>query len=234
MKKLILIAVLMIVFGGCDDASSKPNEGSSQEAILSSSSKNDDDENYSSSIKEPDKISEIVVNNDCTTGSEIIGIEFDSDSVRCGRKGHIYFGFEWEKEDDKSPFSQIIFYLLFDSSARVSNDSVWIFETDSAKYSTCEKLEIPHADLSGTFCLKNFEDENGRESVPRYVDFEKRIDYGRYFVYSKYGFYKAFCNVDANSCNLLYSCVVRYDRTYNFSKVPSVDNVKRNGLQCVD
>lgn len=234
MKKIILIAVLMIVFGGCDDASSKPNESRSQEMMISSSSGDNAVENYSSSVKGADKISEIVVNNDCTTGSEITGIEFDSDSVRCGRKGHIYFGFDWEKEDDKSPFSPITFYLLFDSSARVSNDSVWIFETDSVKYSTCEKLEIPHADLSGAFCLKNFEDEIGRESVPRYVDFEKKIDHGRYFVYSKYGFYKAFCNIDANSCNLLYSCVVRYDRSYNFSKVPSVDNVKRNGIQCVD
>ena len=174
---------------------------------------------------------EIVVSRDCTNGSET-GVEFDSDSVRCGRNGSAYFGLG--PIYDTMSFSPLGFYLFHDSSILNSLDSVWILETDSVKISSCEKLEIPHADILGEFCLKKFENNNGRETVPGYVDLEKKIDYGSFFVYSKYGSYKALCNVGAYDCDLHYSCVIQYNGTYNFSKIPDADDVEEKQRGCLE
>ncbi|WP_173467380.1 hypothetical protein [Fibrobacter succinogenes] len=232
MKKNILIAVLMIVFGGCDDASSRPNEGSSQEIMLSSSSKIDDAEKSSSSIKEFNKISEFIMNRDCSSGTEIAGIEFDSDSVRCGEKGPIHFGLD--PIDNSKVFSPLGFYLFYDSDAYTTKDSLWILETDPIKYAGCEKLEISDTNLPGAFCLKKFDVSVKREPVSNYVDYENRINYGKYFVYSKPNSYKTFCNVVSIDCYLFCSCVVLYDGTFNFSRVPSADNVERKKIGCVE
>ncbi len=173
---------------------------------------------------------EVVVSKNCTSGGKT-GFEFDSDSVRCGLKGDIYFGLD--EIYDTMPFSPLGFYLFHDSSVRYSLDSVWILESDSAKISTCEKLNIPQNSLSGVFCLHRFNDAAGRDKVSKFFNPEKN-DWGRYFIYSKHGAYKAFCNVDVVGCYLRYSCVVQYNGTYNFSKIPDADDAKKKQIGCAD
>ena len=105
---------------------------------------------------------EAVVSEDCTNGEET-GMKFDSDSVRCGEKGHIYFGLG--KVDEKNDFSQLNFYLFHDREATKSLDSIWILETDSVKISTCEKLKYSQKNLSGVFCLRKVDNAARRETV---------------------------------------------------------------------
>lgn len=173
---------------------------------------------------------EIVVSRDCTYGGET-GVEFDSDSVRCGEKGNIYFGLG--RVYETVPFSALGFYLFHDSSAKNSLDSVWILETDSVKISTCEKKELPSISLSGTFCLHKFDNGVGRDTMNYAYNLEK-YDWDSFFIYSKYGSYKTLCNVAAYDCVLLYSCVVQYDGSYNFSKVPDADNVEQKQIGCFE
>ena len=51
---------------------------------------------------------EIVVSEDCTIGDRV-GIEFDSDSIRCGMNGNIYFGIGRIDEND---FSFVVTLIL--------------------------------------------------------------------------------------------------------------------------
>lgn len=216
MKTIVLIAALaLFALWGCDDASSKPFEFNPQE-VSSSSLEDIFIESSSSSVNEPVKISEFVISRDCTSGDESSGIEFAEDSVRCGKKGNIYFGLG-QIETDMLPHFD--YYLFSDSGAKTTKDSLWILETDSTKYLDCEKLEISNMKLKGTFCLKRFDGSVKRERAPN-----------NYFIYSKYGSYKAFCNVDAYDCFLRYFCVVQYNGAYIFSKIPDADGVKRNGI----
>ena len=173
---------------------------------------------------------EVVVSKDCTGGDKLTGIEFDSDSVRCGRKGNVYFGLD--EIYDTIQFSPLGFYLFHDSSVRNTLDSVWILETDSAKISTCEKKELSKIDLQGTFCLHKFDDSVGRDTVNYAGSFMKR-GWNAYFIYSKHGLYKTLCNVRASACYLYYSCVVQYGETYSFSKVPNADDAERKDIGCV-
>lgn len=113
---------------------------------------------------------EIVVSEDCTIGDRV-GVEFDSDSVRCGMSGNIYFGIGRKDESDFSPFA---FYVFSDSGAKNTRDSVWILETDSDRYSSCEKKEISSKNFQGTFCLKKFYDSTTREMVNYYDVLEKK------------------------------------------------------------
>ena len=65
-----------------------------------------------------------------------------------------------------------------------------------------------------------------RENVSACFD-PTKIEWERYFIYSKYNSYKAFCNIEFNCCTLLYSCAVRYDDIYAFTKMPTVADVKQ-------
>ncbi len=172
---------------------------------------------------------EIVVSEDCTIGDRV-GIEFDSDSIRCGMNGNIYFGIGRIDENDFSPFA---FYIFSDSGAKNTKDSVWILETNLDRYSLCEKMELSNKNLQGFFCLKNFHDSTTREIVYHYDMQEKNGKHEYYFIYSKYNSYKAFCNIASKNCELLYSCIVQYDGTYNFSEVPNVEYAKRKNIGCV-
>ena len=134
---------------------------------------------------------EVVVSKDCTTGSEKAGFKFDSDSIRCGRKSNVYFGLG--EIDETMQFSPLGFYLFHDSGSTSTLDSIWILETDPVKISTCEKLNISQMSSSGAFCLHKFDNTVKRESVNYYFNSESN-DYERYFVYSKYGAYKALFN----------------------------------------
>ncbi len=172
---------------------------------------------------------EIVVNEDCTIGDRV-GLEFDSDSVRCGMNGSIYFGIDRIDENSFSPFA---FYVFSGSGVKNTKDSVWMLETNPDRYSSCEKKELFKEEMQGAFCLKTFYDSSTREIVNYHDVTEKNNKCGYYFIYSKYGSYKAFCNVTSKDCELLYSCVIQYDGTYNFSMIPNVDNVKRKNIGCV-
>ncbi len=218
MKKFILIMVLLsLAIWGCDDSSSKPLEFYSQK--LSSSSSDDFFiESSSSSVNEPVKTSEVLISEDCTSGDEIAGIEFDSDSVRCGRKGDFYLGLDLIDETNR--LSPIGFYLFADIDAKTTKDSLWFFESDSVAISTCKKLNFPNMDKSGVFCLKKTDGIVGRE----------RVAQNTFFIYKKYKSYSAFCNAVSIDCFLYYSCVVRYDGIFDFSKIPDADDVKRNGI----
>ena len=152
---------------------------------------------------------EIVVSEDCTIGDRV-GVEFDSDSVRCGA-----------------------FYVFSDSGAKNTRDSVWILETDPVKISICEKLNIGQMSLSGAFCLHKFDNTVKRESVNYYFNSENN-DRGYYFIYTKHAAYKAFCNVEAIDCYLRYSCVVQYSGTYDFSKIPNADDAERKLIGCAE
>lgn len=167
---------------------------------------------------------EIVVNRDCTTGSENAGVEFDLDSIRCGRKSNIYFGLDGDETTLKRLF------LFYDSDAQNSKDSLWILETDSAKLVDCKKLEHSNEMQSGLFCLKEFGNTANIEPVNYYLweGIEGVEIWDVSFVYSKYGSYKALCHVESGGCVLRYSCSVRYDGSYNFSKVPNLNDVERN------
>ena len=173
---------------------------------------------------------EIVVSRDCSTGSEKAGFKFDSDSIRCGNSGDIFFGLGWAGE---RYVSRIGLYWYSDSGAKNTKDSLWILETDSVKISTCEKLDYSHKGLAGVFCLHKFDDVVGRDSVD-YSYNEKTKEWGTYFIYHKYGSYKAFCNALVDVCQLLYSCIVRYDESYLFSSIPNADNVNRIRINCID
>jgi hypothetical protein len=220
-KKILLlinysIAVFaLFAFWGCD-ASSKPFEFNPQE-VSSSSLEDIFIESSSSSVNEPIKISEFVISRDCTSGDESSGIEFAEDSVRCGKKGNIYFGLG-QIETDMLPHFD--YYLFSDSGAKTTKDCLWILETDSTKYLDCEKLETANTNLSGVFCLKKFDGIVGRERATRHT----------FFVYKKHNSYSAFCNAEAIDCFLYYSCVVRDDGMYDFIKIPSADDVKRNEI----
>ncbi len=172
---------------------------------------------------------EVVVSKDCTDGDET-GMEFDSDSVRCGEKGHIYFGLG--KVDEKNDFSPFKFYLFHDNEATKSLDSIWILETDSVKISTCEKLKYSQKKLPGVFCLHKIDNAVRRETVNLFFNPEKN-DCNYYFIYSKHDAYKAFCNVDVSGCLLRYSCVVQYDEIYNFSKIPDANDVDWKIMGCL-
>ncbi len=230
MKEFILIAVFIsIAVLGCDDTTSRPFEIISQvEDSLSSGECVV--EKSSSSMNEFVKKNEIVISQDCTTGNEKTGIVFDVDSVRCGKNGNIYFGLDWKEYANVSPLQ---FYLFSDSSATMTKDSLWILDTEFAMESNCEKLNIPNLNLSNAFCLQKFEERENKKLVLNYRNSENEKKRGVYFIYSKYGFYKAFCNVKSNACELLFSCVIQYDGTYNFSKEPSVVDVERKNVDCV-
>lgn len=172
---------------------------------------------------------EIVVSEDCTIG-DLVGLEFDSDSLRCGRKSNVYFGLG--EIDESMLFSPLGFYLFHDSASISTLDSIWILETDPVKISTCEKLNIGQMSLSGAFCLHKFDNTVKRESVNYYFNSENN-DRGYYFIYSKHAAYKAFCNVEAIDCYLRYSCVVQYNGTYDFSKIPNADDAERKLIGCV-
>ena len=172
---------------------------------------------------------EIVVSKDCTNGGEKTGIQFDSDSVRCGRNGDIHFALDFVRDE---LFSPIAFYLFSGSITNDFKDSVWVLEPDSVMESACEKLKVYNTNLPDGFCLKKIEGNVSRFPIPSYVDYEKEKNYGSYFIYSKYGHYKAFCNVDSGGCMLRYSCVIRYDETYNFSKLPNADDAEQNRIGC--
>ncbi|MBR6942878.1 hypothetical protein [Fibrobacter succinogenes] len=159
---------------------------------------------------------EIVVNRDCS----INGMSFDSDSVRCGKNGSIYFSIAPMDENNPSPYD---LFLYFDSTTENVRDSIWILEMNSDRYSVCENLKLDNLDFLGTFCLKNNEIA-GRKYIGNPVDFERNID-GEYFIYSKYGAYKAFCNIKSMNCNVTFSCMVQYDGTFNFSRVPNAEEV---------
>ena len=171
---------------------------------------------------------EIVVSEDCTIG-DLVGLEFDSDSVRCGRKSDVYFGLG--EIDESMLFSPLGFYLFHDSGSISTLDSIWILETDPVKISTCEKLNIGQMSLSGAFCLHKFDNTVKRESVNYYFNSENN-DRGYYFIYSKHAAYKAFCNVEAIDCYLRYSCVVQYNGTYDFSKIPNADDAEIKLIGC--
>ena len=130
---------------------------------------------------------------------------FDVDSVRCGKNGNIYFGLDWKEYANVSPLQ---FYLFSDSSATMTKDSLWILDTEFAMESNCEKLNIPNLNLSNAFCLQKFEERENKKLVLNYRNSENEKKRGVYFIYSKYGFYKAFCNVKSNACELLFSCVI--------------------------
>ena len=167
---------------------------------------------------------EIAINEDCTVGGNM---SFDPDSIRCG----------WSEstrlrvvlKDDYAFnrwYDQYDLYLFSDSRDEFSKDSIWFFEEDADKLSTCEMKKMVNVDFPGTFCLKGFDKIGERELVSNYVDLKKI-----YFVYSKHGVYNAFCNVYFDLCFLRYSCVVQYDGTYNFSKVPDAEkDVKQKDL----
>lgn len=219
MKTIVLIAVFaLFAFWGCDDSSSKPFEFYLQE-LSSSSSEGFFIETSSSSVNESVKISEVIASEDCTSGDESSGIEFAEDSVRCGKKGNIYFGLG-QIETDMLPHFD--YYLFSDSGAKTTKDSLWILEKDSTIYLGCEKLDISNMNLMGTFCLKKFDGNVKRERASK-----------NYFIYSKYGSYKAFCDVDAYDCVLRYSCVIQYNGTYNFSKIPDADDAERIQIGCI-
>jgi hypothetical protein len=62
----------------------------------------------------------------------------------------------------------------------------------------------------------------------------EKHDWDSFFIYSKYGSYKTLCNVIAYDCVLLYSCVVQYNGSYNFSKVPDADDAEQKQIGCYD
>lgn len=180
---------------------------------------------------------EIVLSEDCSDGSMDVGIEFDSDAVRCGVRGKVYFGIEWMNELEFSHhyINPVDLYLYSSQDAVNTRDSVWILETDPVKMSACEKLDIYKGNLSGTFCLINFEISKGRNYVSYYNDgAQKESVFPHYIVYSKYGSYNAFCAVESYKCVLIYSCTLQYDGTYHFSRVPTLDQVKRKNLWCIN
>ena len=163
---------------------------------------------------------EIIVNRDCSMEAEF---GFDSDSIRCGKYGNIYFGVARLNDND---FSRFDLFLFSDSSAKDTKDSIWLLEMDPDEYSVCENIKLDNLNFPGVFCLKNIEVAN-REFVSDYTDLENNI-YGRYFIYSKHGSYKAFCNIISMNCNLTFSCMVQYEGTYVFSRVPNAKEVKQN------
>ena len=85
--------------------------------------------------------------------------------------------------------------------------------------------------LSGVFCLHRLDSDIGRDTVNYFFNPEKN-DCSPYFIYSKHNAYKAFCNVDAHDCVLRYSCVVQYNGTYNFSKIPDADDAEWKLIGC--
>ena len=182
---------------------------------------------------------EFVVSEDCAKGDMDGGIEFDSHSVRCGRDEPVYFGIEWYyytedymRSDNSNP---VDLYLYSSKDFRTSKDSVWILETDSAKISTCEKLNFSSKNLEGTFCLNKFENSTGRDYVSYYDDRDGSTrKLAHYFIYSKFESYKAFCVIASHSCVLLYSCIIQDDGSYLFSREPTLENMDRKHLGCKD
>ena len=156
--------------------------------------------------------SEVAISKDCTFGR----MSFDADSIRCGWSENAYISVILKDDYRFSPYDQYDLYLFSDSSAKSSKDSIWFFEKNADKLPTCEKNKMVNVDVPGFFCLKNFDRTGERVLISNYADFDKNL----YFVYNKHGAYNAFCNVVSDLCFLLYSCVVQYDGTYNFSKVP--------------
>lgn len=169
---------------------------------------------------------EILVNRDCTTGDEFAGVEFDSDSIRCGIKSNIYFGLE----GNETTLRRLV--LFYGSDAQNTKDSLWILETDSVKLADCKKFEHSNEMLFGQFCLKEFGNTANMEPLSYYLweGIEGAKIWDVSFVYSKSGSYKALCHVESAGCVLLYSCSVRYDGTYYFSNVPNINDVKRNEI----
>ena len=115
----------------------------------------------------------------------------------------------------------------------VYDDDEFTQETVDAYVEGLDPEKFSYDKMQGVFCLKTFYDSTTREIVNYYDVAGQNDKHGYYFIYSKHGSYKAFCNVASKDCELLYSCVVQYDGTYNFSKVPNVDNVKRKNIGCV-
>ena len=91
---------------------------------------------------------------------------------------------------------------------------------------------IPQNSLSGVFCLHRFNDAAGRDAVNYFYNPEKN-DWSHYFIFNKYGLYKAFCNAKSSACYLYYSCVVQYNGTYNFSKIPDANDAEQKDIGCV-
>lgn len=208
MKTIVLIAALaLFVFWGCDDGSDLYE-------------------------------SEFVVSEDCANGNMNGGIEFDSRSVHCGTDQSIYFGIEWrfsenyERPENSNP---VDLYLYSSNEGWASKDSVWILETDSAKISTCEKLDFSSKNLGGTFCLNKSDNSTVKDYISYYDDGNGSTrKLAHYFIYSKFESYKAFCVVETHSCVLLYSCIVQDNGSYLFSKEPTLDNADRGNLGCKD
>lgn len=213
MKKFIMMSFffLCIALGGCDDGTD---------------------------------FCEVIVNDDCSNGWTDSRIGFDSESVHCGNDESIYFGMERVNNIDDNPLfysnpslyekNPFELYLYFGENAVASKDSVWILETDSTKVASCEKLDFSNKKLNGSFCLNKFESSTGRDYVNFYSDgSEKKENWKHYIIYSKYNSYKAFCIIESYKCALLYSCVIQYDGTYNFSRIPTLDAVKRKNIWCI-
>ena len=211
MKKTIVIALALLVFCACDEAYD-PYEH------------------------------EIVVSNDCSNGSMDVWMTFDSDAVRCGANRDFYFGIEWtnlnttlsDEEFFKRLANPIDLYLYSDGSKEAIKDSVWTLETDSAKISNCEKLSYSNSVLKGTFCLNKFDKSTEKDYVSYYNDDDKlENEFVHYIIYSKFNSYKSLCVVESYKCTLLYSCLIHYGESYNFSGIPTLDGVNRKNIWCI-
>jgi len=183
---------------------------------------------------------EVVVGMDCSDGDMNVGMSFDSNTVHCGKSGNLYFGIEWMDPNEgvyhlERGMNPVDLYLYSNGDEDVVVDSVWTLETDSVKISTCEKLDFSNSGIKGTFCLNKFEKSLEKDYVSYYDEGDKsQIKFGHYVVYSKFNSYNALCVVESYKCVLLYSCLIRYDGTYNFSSIPSLDGVKRKNIWCID
>jgi hypothetical protein len=203
MKKTIVIALALLVFCACDEAN-EPYEH------------------------------EFVVSNDCSNGSMDVWMTFDSDAVRCGANRDLYFGIEWANVFDYPErfFNTVDMYLYSNGDANAIMDSVWILETDSAKISNCEKLSYSNSALKGTFCLNKFDNSSEKDYVSYYNGDKSKNNLMHYVIYRKFDSYKALCAIESSQCTLLYSCLIHYGESYNFSGIPTLDGVNRKNIWC--
>lgn len=203
MKKTIVIALALLVFCACDEAN-EPYEH------------------------------EFVVSNDCSNGSMDVWMTFDSDAVRCGKCSDLYLGIEWANVFDYPErfFNTVDMYLYSNGDANAIMDSVWILETDSAKISNCEKLSYSNSALKGTFCLNKFDNSSEKDYVSYYNGDKSKNNLMHYVIYRKFDSYKALCAIESSQCTLLYSCLIHYGESYNFSGIPTLDGVNRKNIWC--
>ena len=204
MKKAIVITLALLVFCACDEAYD-PYEH------------------------------EIVVSNDCSNGSMDVWMTFDSDVVRCGKSSDLYLGIEWANVFDYPErfFNTVDMYLYSNGDANAIMDSVWILETDSAKISNCEKLSYSNSALKGTFCLNKFDNSSEKDYVSYYNGDKSKNNLMHYVIYRKFDSYKALCAIESSQCTLLYSCLIHYGESYNFSRIPTLDGINRKNIWCI-